>query len=503
VKAAQIRDGSVYAEQFVAEMRTEGAADRLDLGGAQHRETPPALQAVEYECDDASLTGFAGMPAFLQFAYGAGLADWVGGLPLKRRCDAIYPPGKLCETVVALLVAGLSRVSHVDDVKDDPGLCAALGLQRLPDQATLSRLFSAVTEAAVEYLRASNRRFSEQSVRFAQRRPRLIVDCDTRTVGVYGKQQGTVRSPRNGGRPMYTFEVTALRNGRDVLDGGLLEGATHPAPLFAERLAAVVQRVAPRTQELVWCADAAWYADHVLETIEAADTDPAVSCRCQYAIRAQPSRRLTAAMHALPESAWRRYDEELEVAELRFAFVQPRDAEGRTRRKAGRQRRYVVTRRRLAETGDAHPVLVPEPRYEYHAIVTSLQWKARRIVRLYNGRTTVESILKESALGFHMDSLPSQSWCGNAAFSQLLILAYNLVNLFRRLCLPDEAPRQHVPGLRRRLLAVPGRIEVREGGCRIHCAPLGPHVSWLAAVQDALRRWLWPPGVAACAVGAS
>lgn len=503
VRAAEIRDGSVYEDAFIAQVRTGSATDRLALGGVEHQAIPRALSDVAYECDQESLTGFAGMPAFMQFTYGVGLADWVGGLPLKRRRDAIYGPGKLCEVVVALLAAGLERVSHVDDVKDDPGLCAALGLRRLPDQATLSRFFGDVTPAAEGFLRAANRRFSEKSVTFAKRAARLIVDADTRTVGVYGKQEGTVHSPRNGGRPMYTFEVTTLRNGRDVLDGGLLKGATHPAPLFAERFATVLKQLAPHTRELVFCADAAWYADHILETIEQADEDAEVKCACKYAIRAQIRGRLMEAIAALPESAWRRYDEAIEVAEVWFAFTQTRDADGKRRqRRDAAARRYVVTRKQLADNNDQQSVLLPQPRYEYQAIVTSLGWKPKRIVACYNRRATVESILKESALGFHMDSLPSSSWCGNAVFGQLLILAYNLVNLFRRFCLPEAAARHHVPALRRRLLAVPGRIEARGSRCRIHCAAVGPHVGWLAHVQKALRRWLVPLNPAPSPAGA-
>jgi hypothetical protein len=503
VRAAEIRDGSVYEDGFIGQVWRGSATDRLDLGGVEHQTIPRALKAVEYECDEESLTGFAGMPALMQFAYGVGLADWVAGLPLKRRRDAIYGPGKLCEVVVGLLAAGLERVSHVDDVKDDPGLCAALGLKRLPDQATLSRFFADVRPAAEEFLRAANRQFSEKSVTFAKRAARLIVDADTRTVGVYGKQEGTVCSPRNQGRPMYTFEVTTLRNGRDVLDGGLLKGATHPAPLFAERFATVLKQLAPHTRELVFCADAAWYADHILEAVEQADEDAEVRCACKYAIRAQIRGRLMEAIAALPESAWRRYDEAIEVAEVRFAFTQTRDADGKRRqRRDASARRYVVTRKQLADKDDPQSVLLPQPRYEYQAIVTSLDWKPKRVVACYNRRATVESILKENALGFHMDSLPSASWCGNAVFCQLLILAYNLVNLFRRFCLPEEASRQHVPALRRRLFAVPGRIEAHGSQCRIHCATVGPHVGWLAQVQKALRRWLVPPNPAPTLAGA-
>ena len=187
------------------------------------------------------------------------------------------------------------------------------------------------------------------------------------------------------------------------------------------------------------------------------------------------------------------------MAELQFAFVQVRDREGRRRYKKCEPRRYIVTRQLLKDKGkQAQAQLLDQPAYSYWAIVTNLQWKPGRIVRLYNGRATIESILKEGSLGFHMDSLPSQSFAGNGTFIQLLVLAYNLVNMFRRLCGPEDAKRQHVPALRRRLLTVPGLVQREEGGCLVHCATAGPHLSWLEHLEAAVTDWLAPvPGLRA------
>jgi hypothetical protein len=329
------------------------------------------------------------------------------------------------------------------------------------------------------------------------------VDIDTRDLSVYGKQEGTKASPRKDGDAIYTFEAVTLRNGRDILAGHLMEGATHPAPLFRGRFEAVLDQIASQTDEAVFCADAAWYADYVLRMIEAANKDRDVPCRCSFAIRAQVRGALQHKIAALPDTAWERYDEFHEVAEVDHKFTQTRDEEGNKVRDSYPVRRYVVTRKRLKNTDGKQQALIDEPRYSYNAIVTNLDWKARRVLRLYNQRATVESILKESSIGFNMDSLPSMSFAGNRLFCQLLVLAYNLVNLFRRLCLPDEAKRQHVPGLRRRLLVVPGLVERAGEGAMMRCSPHGPHVGWLAHLLEALGEWLAPAGVAPAMAGAS
>jgi len=492
------RQAQRYEPGFVARVRAQSAPQRLALEGLEHLPAPAALTQLRYCCDQPGLTGFAGIPAFMKFAYGLGLADRLNDLPLSKR-DSVYSPGKLCEVVVQLLAAGLERVSHVDYVTHDAGLCQAVGLPRLPDQATFSRFFSQATDAAASFVRQANHAFSRQTVELKSRLRRLVVDSDTRVVGVYGKQEGAKRSPRNGGKPQFTFEITTLRNTHDILDGGLLAGVTHPAPLFQQRAATVLAQLATQTDELIWCGDAAWYSAAILQTIEAADADPKVPCACKYAIRAQMRKRLLQAISALPESAWRPCGEGEQIAELSQAFTGARSGPDSV------ARRYVVTRKALAEKPAAagQAVLVPQPRYEYWAIVTNLTWQPRRVLGLYNQRATVESILKEGALGFHLDSLPSASFAGNALFCQLLILAYNHVNLFRRLCLPPSHSRHQVQGMRRVVLAIPGWIEAAASELVIHCAPEGPHVAVLPALMAALERWLAPvpPAGAAPAPG--
>jgi hypothetical protein len=51
--------------------------------------------------------------------------------------------------MVAILAGGLERVSHIDDVKHDPGLALWVGLPQLPDRATFSRFLGDATPSAL------------------------------------------------------------------------------------------------------------------------------------------------------------------------------------------------------------------------------------------------------------------------------------------------------------------------------------------------------------------
>lgn len=481
-RVVDIRDGSRHGAGLIDEIRRSATAAQLSLGGQEHRPAPADLATVSYSCDRDDLTAFGGIPLFARFAYELGLSD-LCDIPFPKR-ESVYSPRKLCETVVMILAAGLSRVSHVDHYTYDPGLCRSLGLERLPDQGQLSRFFTNADEASVDHLRAANRRLAKAATVTVERHERLVVDSDTRDVGVYGKQQGTVRNRRNDGDPYLTFEATTLRNSYDILDGGLLKGATHPVPLFEQRFRTVLEQVASQTKELIWCADAAWYSAAVCQDVEAADADPCVPCACRYAIRVQSNKYHEAAIARIDEASWRPCADGIEIAEYQYAF-------SASRHKDTKSRRHIVTRKLIVgKRSKDQAVLVDVPAYEYAAIVTNLTWKPKLIWALYNDRATIESILREGALGFHMDSLPTGGLLGNQLFCQLLVLAYNLVNLFRRLCLPKEHCRHHVQTLRQMFLRIPALVEPTAKALVLHCATHGPHRQLLSFITQRLEHWL-------------
>lgn len=103
------RDPHLYDPRVISEIRQELTGHRLQLDGHQLSPMPSDLAQLAYQCDAPKVTGYAGMPAFMNFAYGLGLADLLGDLAMRKR-ESTYAPGKLSELVVAILAAGLERV---------------------------------------------------------------------------------------------------------------------------------------------------------------------------------------------------------------------------------------------------------------------------------------------------------------------------------------------------------------------------------------------------------
>lgn len=62
-----------------------------------------------------------------------------------------------------------------------------------------------------------------------------------------------------------------------------------------------------------------------------------------------------------------------------------------------------------------------------------------------------------------LENIPTKFFEANSAFSQVTLFAYNLLNCFKRLCLPKECRRMSIESLRHRLLAVPAELIYPQG----------------------------------------
>jgi hypothetical protein len=84
-------------------------------------------------------------------------------------------------------------------------------------------------------------------------------------------------------------------------------------------------------------------------------------------------------------------------------------------------------------------------------------------------RARVEKTIRELLYDLPLGQIPTGRWLANVAFFQTLMLAYNLVHWFKRLCLPKSYANATVETVRRDFLAVPGRL-VNQG--HRHVLPL-------------------------------
>ena len=121
--------------------------------------------------------------------------------------------------------------------------------------------------------------------------------------------------------------------------------------------------------------------------------------------------------------------------------------------KEGTVYRLIVVRRR-----NNQPALFPEFEYHYRFYVTNTDWNPHMVVRFYRKRGDAENVIRELKEGFGMDHILSEEFLAAAFYFQLQLLAYNLNQLFKGVCLNRSWWRMRIKTLRFRLFNIAGVV---------------------------------------------
>jgi hypothetical protein len=73
-------------------------------------------------------------------------------------------------------------------------------------------------------------------------------------------------------------------------------------------------------------------------------------------------------------------------------------------------------------------------------------------------RATVEKHIRELLYDYPLAKIPTDDWVANVAFFQILLLAFDVMNWFKRLCLPPEYLHATLETVRTDFLVLPAKL---------------------------------------------
>lgn len=351
------------------------------------------------------------------------------------------------EMLLALLyptILGLGRLDATDLLRGNGVFQALTGLPVYPNPITLRRFLHRLGVRGLTKLCRVHDRLLTQLWQRPKPQRRVIFDLDSTVLTLYGHQEQARigYNPRKHGRPSYHPWVCFEAQTRDFWQGELRPGNVHTGHGTVKLLAACFAKIPPPVRQIRVRADVGFFDRKVIAAIEAQ--------RGKFVIVAKLTRPFKL---QLPGLAYTEVRPGLEVAECSY---QPHGWP--------RPYRFVVVRKSLLEEETAQTKLFPLGRYTYHAFVTNLRLRPLSVYRFYNDRAAVELIIKELKADYPLAKIPTHHFAANEAYFHLLLFAYNLVNWFKRLCLPEEYHSTTLGTLRRRLLMIPGQfVQTRQG----------------------------------------
>jgi hypothetical protein len=405
---------------------------------------------IEISFANQGLTHYGGLYLLQQFFQRIKLRSALTQSIRFQQLNNRYSVSDSILAIVYPIILGLGRIETNILLQQNGVFQHLASLPTYPNPTTLRRFLDRFGSRGLTAFQNLHDRFRNYFLREPDPLSSIIFDLDTKVLTVYGQQQGARVgfNPKKRGRPSYQPLLCFEGRTGDIWEGIYLSGDIHPAPHTIEILEKSVSKLPSGIREIRVRADSAFYDHTIAEYLQEMPAFYAIVARIT-----KPIQRYFAGLsyEEISPGIWLA---EFEYKPWRWKITQ----------------RFIVVRRLLPEKPSWQLSLFKMTGYTYHVIVTNLSLKPLNLWRFYNQRATGELIIRELLEAYTLGKIPTRDWASNQGYFQLVLFAYNLINWFKRLCLPDDWQQLNLQTVRNQLLVVPAQL-LRAQGKRILSLP--------------------------------
>ena len=415
----------------------------------------------EIRFEDQRLTSFAGLIVFQSLFNRLGLKGQLTGCFRHLKVSPIFGHGLTVLLLIVHLLLGYRRLQDMRYYQDDPMARRLLGLERLPDVATVSRTLAGMDNRSADQLRRLNR---QQVLRRLSRLSlaRITLDFDGSVLSSGRFAEGTAvgfNRKKKGQRGYYPLFCTLAQTGQ-VLDVWHRPGNVHDsngAKTFIVDCIREIRAILPRAAIEVRM-DSAFFSDDIVGMLHAQGVEFTISV---------PFERFTELKGMVEgRKRWRRLNDRCGFFESRW---KPKSW--------GAKQRFVFIRTRnrkqYKEPVQLDLFIPYEYGYDFKVVVTNKHLGARKVLSYHNGRGAQEGIFAELKSQTQMDYIPTRRQAGNRVFVLAAMLAHNLNREMQMMAAEPQrntterrAPLwqfEQLGTLRRKLIQRAGRLTKPQG----------------------------------------
>lgn len=373
-----------------------------------------------------------------------------------------YSSSESLEALLYPLILGLGRIETTEPLRYHGVFHSLAGLPGYPDATTLRRFLQRLARGGRNALLRLHDTWRAEMI---GRPARPIFDLDSTVLTVYGRQEQAAvgYNPKKRGRPSYLPLLGFEGRTQDGWEGSYHAGNVYASTVTIPWLERAFAKLPEPTEPVRVRADGAFFDPKIIELIE--------EKHAFYVIVARLSRPLKNRLRGL---RYRPVSPGVWAAEFRYG---PQGWPG--------ARRCVVIRRRVPEEPSAQLHLFQMGGYSYQVLVTNLSLTPIHLGRFYNQGARAELIIRELKDAYALGKIPTKDFPANEIFFQIVLLGYNLLNGFKRLCVSPPLRRATLPRWRQRLFLVPAQ-RVRPGG--VATLRVAPSYAFAPDFLETLRR---------------
>ena len=383
---------------------------------------------IKLEKTNARISANGGLVVIDRMAEALGVCSSIDGKlgHMKLRNRGYKVSGKVMD-IARLYAGGGDALSDIGELRRDEVVKGCLGRDSLMACSTAVEFLAGFSTEEVDALSKVSGNVARDTLHLNGNKVATL-DVDATFIEA-GKRDA--RMSYHGARGYYPM-LGFVAETKGLLLSEFREGNVSPssdAPGFLTRLLA---RLPENIRKTRLRSDSAWFNHEVMDRCSREGVE--------FGITAARNSHTHDLISRIPEGAWEVFGDspEEKIAETVYSFEE-----------GERAYRLIVLREPYRQPDMFEGV------YAYRAIITNMGWEKRRLVKWHRERATSENWIKELKGGFSLERLPSGKSFANAAFTQTISLAYNLVQALKKLSLPVEYESKTVKTLRFRLFNIP------------------------------------------------
>lgn len=416
---------------------------------------------------DDVMTPYGGLVPFAAFVRHTGLIDRIATTSPIARTSPNAAPTK--DIIVSFLLTALcegKRFSHVERFREDPTMAQLFGINRVVSDDTIRRYFKLIDSV-------QSRQWIEQAITPLWRAlpDEMILDWDSTVLTRYGHQEQAAvgYNPQKPGRRSHHPLLAVAAGTRMCVSYRLRPGNTVTATHWADSMEEVLESLKERK---IWLNRGDIGLGH--ETTMAWHEKE--SSRPHFLFKLKMSRGVRQALAKVKK--WEGPSQR-HVTQVAQGWVQLHGW--------SQPRRVIFARKNLGFVPSAKSgMLWDELKYEFDAYVTNLpqsQVNEWQIVDLYRQRADVENVFDEIKNQWGFGGFCSRHGQTTELAARLMLLTYNLWNLFLRLM----NPKKHIEAItgRKWFLLIAARLVKSSRQSTLQIAVRG---TWWEELKDGYQR---------------
>jgi hypothetical protein len=402
---------------------------------------------VKEEFTGKNLTSFGGAGLIRKFFKRHHLKKKIEQqVQIAGRRRSKFSVGTMLTGLLYGMFLGYVRPGQMGVLVSDRVFLKIAGFLYFPVQSTISRFLSGLKVAVAQQIGLLNFNLLMQFRKGFQDFLELTLDLDLHVTPVFGRQQRAAvgYNPKKKGRRCYQTMLCHIGETRDYLGGLFRSGNHHSSYQAIPFLKKMLGRLPSHLKKIRLRADSGFFNLEFLKFLVKRGIEFYVVVPLQPWVQKK--------IHFMRE--WQKISRGIEVGEIPFALTEQITL------------RMVVIRK-LVKADEAPRkqlrLLGGEwASHDYQVIVTNGPLIGEEVWHFYNQRACCENFIKEGIYGLGLDKVISHSYGGNYTYFELLMLGYNLMNIFKEEVLARKKVKPMMQTVRQMIFLVPGHL-IRTG----------------------------------------